>query len=95
MIGMRYPFEVNLVGDARATLERCCRCCERKNDRSWRERSRATSPGGGTTWQPQARVKADPINPMQMFHDLSPAAARRPHPRGRLGIRRPTGMPAI
>ena len=25
MIGLRYPFEVNLVGDARATLRPCCR----------------------------------------------------------------------
>ena len=44
---MRYPYEVNLVGDAKATLRALIPLLERKADRSWRERSRPTSPTGG------------------------------------------------
>ena len=37
MVGLRYPFEVNLVGDAAATLQALMPLLERKEDRSWRE----------------------------------------------------------
>jgi pyruvate dehydrogenase (quinone) len=36
-IGMRYPYEVNLVGDAAATLRALIPHLERKQDQSWRE----------------------------------------------------------
>ena len=36
-IGMRYPYELNLVGDAKATLQALIPLLERKTDRSWRE----------------------------------------------------------
>ena len=39
-IGMRYPYEVNLVGDAAATLRALIPLLERKEDRSWREDDR-------------------------------------------------------
>ncbi len=37
MIGIRYPMEVNLVGDAAGTLRELIPLLERKSDRSWRE----------------------------------------------------------
>ena len=37
MLSLRYPMEVNLVGDSVETLKRCCRCSSRRSDRSWRE----------------------------------------------------------
>ena len=36
-IGMRYPYEVNLVGDAAATLRALIPHLKRQEDRSWRE----------------------------------------------------------
>src|SRR4051794_10203691 len=36
MIGIRYPMEVNLVGDARSTLRALLPLLERNTDRSWR-----------------------------------------------------------
>jgi thiamine pyrophosphate-dependent acetolactate synthase large subunit-like protein len=36
-IGMRYPYEVNLVGDAAATLRALIPHLQRKEDRSWRD----------------------------------------------------------
>ncbi len=40
MIGIRYPMEVNLVGDAQATLRALLPLLERKEDRSWRDDDR-------------------------------------------------------
>src|SRR6185436_20210903 len=37
MIGMRYPYLVNLVGDAAATLRALIPLLERKTDRRWRQ----------------------------------------------------------
>ena len=36
-IGMRYPYELNLVGDARTTLQALIPLLHRKEDRCWRE----------------------------------------------------------
>ncbi len=38
MVSLRYPMEVNLVGDARATLEELLPLLERKSDRSFEEK---------------------------------------------------------
>jgi pyruvate dehydrogenase (quinone) len=37
MIGMRYPYEVNLVGDAATALRALILLRVHKDDRSWRE----------------------------------------------------------
>ena len=37
MIGIRYPTDVQLVGDAKETLKALLPLLERKDDRSWRE----------------------------------------------------------
>ena len=37
MLGIRYPMEVNLVGDSAETLRALVPRLERKQDRSWRE----------------------------------------------------------
>ena len=64
-IGMRYPYEVNLVGDAAATLRALIPHLQRKEDRSWREAHRgATWPAGGRSMDAEAEVEADPVNPM-------------------------------
>lgn len=77
-IGMRYPTEVNLVGDAAATLRALTdRLTPRSESqdlgrRKWRE---TVEEGVERWWQlmdAQAGVKADPINPMLVFHELSP-----------------------
>ena len=47
-IGMRYPYEVNLVGDAAATLQALIPHLKRKEDRSWRE---AIEAGVAGWWQ--------------------------------------------
>ncbi|SEF93274.1 pyruvate dehydrogenase (quinone) [Thermomonospora echinospora] len=71
MIGMRYPTEVNLVGDAAETLRELIPRLERKRDTSWR---RTVQDGVARWWEVarrQAEVEADPINPMRLFWELS------------------------
>src|SRR5207248_11705068 len=41
MVGIRYPTEVNLVGDSAETLRSLIPRLERKSDRSWREQIEA------------------------------------------------------
>lgn len=70
-IGMRYPYEVNLVGDAATTLRALIPLLQRKEDRSWRE---AVEDGVRRWWETmemEAAVEADPINPMRLFSELS------------------------
>src|SRR5919201_1072985 len=71
MIGIRYPMEVNLVGDARSTLEALIPHLERKEDRSWQEE---IADGVERWWrivEERAMQDADPINPQRVFWELS------------------------
>ncbi len=70
-IGMRYPYEVNLVGDAAATLRALIPQLERKQDRSWRENIEENVARWWEVMQAEAMVEADPINPMRLFFELS------------------------
>ncbi|MFC7343898.1 thiamine pyrophosphate-requiring protein [Saccharopolyspora griseoalba] len=72
LIGMRYPFEVNLLGDARATLQQLLPLLRRKEDRRWREKVEETVRGWWDVMERRAGVEADPINPERVFHELSP-----------------------
>ncbi|TCO35552.1 pyruvate dehydrogenase (quinone) [Kribbella steppae] len=71
MIGMRYPYEVNLVGDAAATLRELTPYLVQKEDRSWRS---GIEDGVQRWWDVMAaaaQVEADPVNPQRLFHDFS------------------------
>jgi pyruvate dehydrogenase (quinone) len=71
MLGIRYPMEVNLVGDSGHTLRALLPLLEHKNDRSWQERIA----GGVADWwrlmETRAHNAADPINPQRVFWELS------------------------
>jgi len=72
LIGMRYPNEVNLVGDAAATARALLPLLQRKSDRSWRETIENNVARWWETMAKEANVAADPINPMRLFAELSP-----------------------
>ncbi|GAA4183210.1 thiamine pyrophosphate-requiring protein [Streptosporangium oxazolinicum] len=72
LIGMRYPYEVNLVGDAAVTLRALIPLLERKRDRSWRESIESDVQRWWETMRMEAMVEAKPVNPMLLFHELSP-----------------------
>ncbi|MGW1346627.1 thiamine pyrophosphate-requiring protein [Kribbella sp. NPDC002412] len=71
MIGMRYPYEVNLVGDAAATLRELTPYLLQKEDRSWRS---GIEDGVQRWWDVMAaaaQVEADPVNPQRLFYEFS------------------------
>jgi pyruvate dehydrogenase (quinone) len=70
-IGMRYPYEVNLVGDAAATLRALIPHLERKEDRVWQEKTESNIARWWQVMDAEAMVSADPVNPMRLFHELS------------------------
>jgi pyruvate dehydrogenase (quinone) len=70
-IGMRYPYEVNLVGDAKATLRALVPMLKRKDDRAWRTEIEDHVARWWTTAERRAMTDAEPINPMRIFHELS------------------------
>jgi pyruvate dehydrogenase (quinone) len=70
-IGMRYPYEINLVGDARATLRALIPLLHRKADRTWREDIERHVSRWWTIAERRAMTDAEPINPMRIFSELS------------------------
>jgi pyruvate dehydrogenase (quinone) len=72
MLGLRYPFEVNLVGDATATLRALLPLLTPKADRSWRDTVEDNVRRWWEVMDRRAAVSADPINPELVFHELSP-----------------------
>lgn len=71
MIGMRYPYEVNLVSDAKTALRALIPQLQRKADRSWRETIEKNVARWWETMALQAGVSADPVNPLRLFSELS------------------------
>jgi pyruvate dehydrogenase (quinone) len=71
MLSIRYPMEVNLVGDSKETLRALLPKLRRKEDRSWRER---IEQGVSEWWElieHRAQLPADPLNPQLVFSELS------------------------
>ncbi|MFE9171766.1 thiamine pyrophosphate-requiring protein [Streptomyces kebangsaanensis] len=71
MVGMRYPFEVNLVGDAHTTLVRLLPLLKGDRDRSWRDKVEQDTARWWEVMQRRAAVDADPINPEYVAHALN------------------------
>ncbi|MFH8344159.1 thiamine pyrophosphate-requiring protein [Streptomyces sp. NPDC018045] len=70
MVGLRYPFEVNLVGDASATLERLLPLLRHKKARKWREQIESNVTRWWKVMERRAAVEADPVNPEYVVHAL-------------------------
>ncbi|MFD4610383.1 thiamine pyrophosphate-requiring protein [Streptomyces sp. NPDC058440] len=71
MVGMRYPFEVNLVGDARETLARLLPLLKANKENSWRKKVEQDTARWWEVMQRRAAVDADPINPEYVAHALN------------------------
>jgi pyruvate dehydrogenase (quinone) len=71
MIGIRYPAEVLLIGDAKETLRALEPHLVRKDDRAWRE---GIEKGVREWWEIVERrslMDGDPMNPQRVVHELS------------------------
>ncbi|MGW4569259.1 thiamine pyrophosphate-requiring protein [Streptomyces sp. NPDC004561] len=73
MIGMRYPYEVNLVGDAKATLQRLIPLLKTdRGGREWHDTVCANVRRWHETMERRAGLSADPINPEYVAKALDP-----------------------
>jgi pyruvate dehydrogenase (quinone) len=72
MTSLRYPMELNLVGDARATLRALIPLLERKRERGWQEQIEENVARWWKVMEARALNDANPINPQRVFWELSP-----------------------
>ena len=72
MLSLRYPMEMNLVGDSKATLAALLPLLERKADRAWRGEIESNVDRWWRVLEKRAMNEADPINPQRVFWELSP-----------------------
>jgi pyruvate dehydrogenase (quinone) len=71
-IGMRYPYELNVVADAKSALKALIPKLRRKDDRSWRDGIESNVARWWETMHKEAMVNAHPVNPLRLFDELSP-----------------------
>ena len=74
MIGMRYPYELNVVADSAAALTALLPLLERKADRGWRDKIEANVARWWQTMERQAMLDSDRpsmVNPMRLVWELS------------------------
>ena len=73
MLGLRYPMEVNLQGDAAITLSMLAQLVEPKGERggAWREKIVASKGKWNETLDERAHMELKPLNPLLLFSELS------------------------
>jgi pyruvate dehydrogenase (quinone) len=71
MIGVRYPNDVSLVGDAKDTLSALLPLLQRKEDRAWREKIETEIVAWWKVLDDRAHQKGDPVNPQLVFFELN------------------------
>ena len=71
MISIRYPMEVNLVGDSAETLKLLIPLLKKKEDRTWRNRVESNVAEWWKTMEARAMEPANPVNPQRVFWELS------------------------
>ena len=72
MLSLRFPMEVALHGDARATLQALLPRLNRQEDRGWRENIDAGVAEWWRTLERRALQPATPLNPQRVAWELSP-----------------------
>jgi pyruvate dehydrogenase (quinone) len=71
-LGLRYPMELNLVGDSKETLRALIPHLRRKTKREWRERIEDNVAKWWRVLEARAMNEAHPVNPQRVFWELSP-----------------------
>ncbi|MDQ6783191.1 MAG: thiamine pyrophosphate-requiring protein [Actinomycetota bacterium] len=73
-IGMRYPYELNIVADAKSALQALLPLLKNKTDRTWRAAIEENVAGWWETMQRQAMTDSDlpgVVNPQRLVWELS------------------------
>jgi len=71
-LSLRYPMEVNLIGDSAATLRALLPLLTQKTQSAWRERIEKNVAHWWKLLEERAMTSADPLNPQRVFWELSP-----------------------
>ena len=69
---LRYPMEINLIGDSATTLRALLPMLTQKEPGRWRADIERDVAGWWKTLDDRAMQPADPINPQRVFRELSP-----------------------
>ena len=72
MLGLRYPVEVNLHGDAQETLAALLPLLDRKTDRDWQDGIVAAMATWRDTLKGRALARAEQVNPQRVVYEMSP-----------------------
>ncbi|NLR97206.1 thiamine pyrophosphate-requiring protein [Rhizobium sp. P38BS-XIX] len=72
MLSLRYPMEVNLVGDASTTLQALLPRLRQKDDLSWRKQIEDRVGAWWRKLDERAHKEASPVNPQRVVVELSP-----------------------
>ena len=77
MLSLRYPMEVNLVGDAAETLRALLPLLKPRKEGKWRSRIEKNTAEWWNTLEARAMESADPVNPQRVTWELSPRLPER------------------
>jgi pyruvate dehydrogenase (quinone) len=72
MLNLRYPMEVGLIGDSKATLRQLIPLLKQKQERGWRNDIEKNVARWWKVLEARAMADAKPINPQRVFWELSP-----------------------
>ena len=71
-LSLRYPMEVNMVGDSAATLAALLPLLRQNTDTSWRDKIADGLQDWWKVLEARAMSSAEPLNPQRVFWELSP-----------------------
>jgi pyruvate dehydrogenase (quinone) len=71
-LSLRYPMEVNMVGDSAATLRALLPMLKQKTDTAWTDEIADNVKSWWQTLKDRAMDSAEPLNPQRVFYELSP-----------------------
>ncbi len=72
MLSLRFPMEVNLVGDAKETLRALLPLIDQKSNGAWRDGIESEVKQWWRTLEQRAMQPANPVNPQRVTWELSP-----------------------
>jgi pyruvate dehydrogenase (quinone) len=71
-LSLRYPMEVNIVGDSATSLRALLPMLDQKTDTAWRRQIEKGLKSWWKTLEERAMQSAEPLNPQRVFWELSP-----------------------
>jgi pyruvate dehydrogenase (quinone) len=71
-LSLRYPMEINMVGDSATTLRALLPLLKQKTDTSWTRKIESDLKSWWKLLEERAMNTADPLNPQRVFWELSP-----------------------